>query len=159
MSSKTETGYTSTTEIILSFFIPPMQVGRIAGILIQMDTSAKFAMQIRYSAFFAALIFATFYPLLPISGGDNIAASHLYFLAATPTEHTDKSYPATLYSSSPDKKLKFIREVVSTSDGVRSVQAWGDVIFIIHPHILSTALTVVHTNEPMLVDDVLFNRS
>jgi hypothetical protein len=114
-------------------------------------------MRTRFSASIATLILATLYPLL--SGGNNIATSHLYLLSATPTEHTDKTYPAILYSSSPDKKLKFIREVVSTTDGVRSVQGWGDVIFIIHPHVVSTALTVVHMNEPMVVDDVLFNRS
>lgn len=124
-----------------------------------MDTSAKFVIRTRCSALFAALVLATLYPLPPVSGEDAVVPCNLYLLSATPTEHTDKTYPATLYRVSADKKLKPIREVVSKADGVRFVQAWGDAIFLVHPHVVSTALTVVHMGEPMLVDDVLFNPS
>lgn len=66
------------------------------------------------------------------------------------------SYPVSVYEIS-GYKLKLVREVVSQADGVRMIQAWDDVIFAIHPHITSTAVSIVHTNKPEMVDDVVFN--
>lgn len=92
-----------------------------------------------------------------VSGQETAAPRQLYLLSATPTEHTNKTYPVVLYRLSADKRLKVVREVVPQADGVRFVQAWGDAIFVIHPHVISTAVTIVHTGEPMLADDVVFN--
>lgn len=93
----------------------------------------------------------------PIPAQQAIFPVQLYLLSATTTEHTDKTYPAELYRVTPDRKLKAVREVVSRTDGVRLVQAWGDVIFLVHPHVVSTAVAVVHRDAPELVDDVVFN--
>jgi hypothetical protein len=88
-----------------------------------------------------------------------VPQGQLYLLSATPTEHTDKTYPAELYRVTADRKLRAIREVVSRTDGVRLVQAWGNAIFLLHPHIVSTSVTVLHTDAPQQVDDVIFNSS
>ena len=86
-----------------------------------------------------------------------VSEDRLYLLSATTTEHTDKTFPAELYRVSANKKLKSVREVVSRTDGVRLVEAWGNAIFLIHPHVVSTAVAVVHADAPERADDVGFN--
>jgi hypothetical protein len=81
----------------------------------------------------------------------------LYLLAATPTQHTDKTYPATLYRVTGDKKLKPVRELVAQADGVRFVQAWGNAILVAFPHLTTTTFSIVHTQGPMLPDNIVFN--
>jgi hypothetical protein len=88
-----------------------------------------------------------------------VSKDRLYLLSATTTEHTDKTFPAELYRVSANKKLKSVRELVSRTDGVRLVEAWGNAIFLLHPHVVSTAVAVVHTDAPEQADDVVFNPS
>ncbi len=87
----------------------------------------------------------------------------LYLLAGTPSFY---KYPATLYQA-VGGKLKHVREVVSESEGLRSVQAWGNVIFLVHPsealgdeedpRLRKTFVTVVHADEPLRVDDLVID--
>lgn len=84
-------------------------------------------------------------------------SAQICLLAATPTEHTGKTYPARAYRVNQGKKLKLVREVVPQSDGVRFAQGWGPVVFLVHPHVISTSVAVVHLNEPMAKDDLVFN--
>lgn len=85
------------------------------------------------------------------------ANAKIYFLAGTPTEHTDKTYPVTLYGPDQSKKLKAVREVVQRTDGLHSVHPWGDAIFVAHPHTIPTTVEIVHTSDPTLKDSVVFN--
>lgn len=85
-------------------------------------------------------------------------AQQLYLLAGTPSFY---KYPATLYQAAGGK-LKYVREVVPESEGLRSVQAWGNVIFLVHPSQApglerKTSVTVVHTDEPLRLDDLVID--
>lgn len=93
----------------------------------------------------------------PTKERDANTAPQLYLLAGTPTEHIDKTYPAVLYRAGPDQKLKTVREVVPTTDGLHSVHAWGSVIFIAYPHTIPAAVGIVHTGDPSLRDNLVFN--
>jgi hypothetical protein len=131
-----------------------------SGTLIQPETpvmSREFAVHQRYRLLWAGIVLIPF--CCGIASGQEIDATgqQLYLLSATPTEHSDKTYPANLYQVGADKKLKLVREVVPQSEGVRFVQAWGDAIFVIHPHVVATTVSIVHTSEPPSRDDVLFN--
>ena len=88
------------------------------------------------------------------SASDVAATQQLYLLSATPAD--DYSYPATLYRAE-NGKLEAVREVVPQAEGVRSVQAWGNVIFLIHPAQIPKAVTVLHPDEQLHVDDVEIN--
>ena len=83
------------------------------------------------------------------SGVDIAAMSHLYLLAATPAQ--DYGYPATLYRVVEDK-LKSVRELVPQTEGVRFVQSWGNVIFLVD--LPGEDVTVVHNDDPLQVDKV-----
>jgi len=84
----------------------------------------------------------------------------LYLLAGT--VNGDYGYPATLYRAS-DGKLRIVREVLPQTEGLRSVQSWGDIIFLVHsdsdfpfnapPH----AVNIIHTEDPLRVDDLEFS--
>lgn len=112
-------------------------------------------MQIRNSAFhLGAFVGAMCVMNLAMQPG---TARRPYLLSATTTEHTDKTYPAELYQVTADGKLRAVREIVARTDGVRLVQTWGEAIFLIHPHVVSTAVAVVHTEAPEVVDDVVFD--
>jgi hypothetical protein len=146
---------------IISFFgtlLPMVTVD--SGTLIQPETpvmSRKFAVHLRYRLLWAGIVLIPF--CCGISSAQEIDATgqQLYLLSATPTEHSDKTYPANLYQVGADKKLKLVREVVPQSDGVRFVQAWGSTIFVVQPHVVATTISIVHTGEPARRDDVLFN--
>ena len=81
----------------------------------------------------------------------------LVLVSGTPTEHSDKTYPVVLYELGTDRKLTLIREVVPQSEGLHSIRVGSDELFIAHPHIAPTTVSVVHTDQPHLPDDVLFN--
>jgi hypothetical protein len=78
---------------------------------------------------------------------DYLPGMRLYFLAATPTD--DWAYPVTLYEAQ-DSKLRQVRQISPQEEGVRSIRSWGNVIFLTH----SNMLTVLHTDDPLRVDDV-----
>jgi hypothetical protein len=83
----------------------------------------------------------------------------LYLLAATPIDIGSRGgYPATLYSVQAGK-LKIAREVLSGSEGAASVTAWGNMIFLTHPLYRGDpkAVSIIHTNDPMRPDDVVFS--
>lgn len=75
----------------------------------------------------------------------------LYLLAATPTD--DYGYPVTLYVAE-NGNLRSVRNVLPQEEGVRAVRAWGNAIFLNHPVVVPTAVTVLHTDDPLRVDDV-----
>lgn len=85
------------------------------------------------------------------------APLRLYLFSATPTEHTDKRYPAVLYRVSADRKLEVVREVVSPSEGVRLVQAWTNAIFATSPPVPATTVDIIHTDDPLREDRLKFN--
>jgi hypothetical protein len=62
-----------------------------------------------------------------------------------------------LYRAKENKKLQLAREVVPQADGIRFVYAWGDAVFALHPHSAPTSVAIVHTDDPMRVDDVVFS--
>ena len=82
-------------------------------------------------------------------GTDIAAMPHLYLLAATPAQ--DYGYPATLCRVVEDK-LKAVRELVPQTEGVRFVQPWGNVIFLVD--LPGEDVTVVHNDDPLQVDKV-----
>jgi hypothetical protein len=85
----------------------------------------------------------------------NVAVTgELYFLAGTPVD--DYGYPVTLYQAEGGN-LRTVREVLPQAEGVRSVRAWGNVIFLIHPAQIPKAVTVLHTDDPLRVDEVEIN--
>ncbi|MGH9775894.1 MAG: hypothetical protein ACRD50_13205 [Candidatus Acidiferrales bacterium] len=118
--------------------------------------SRRCVLRRRYRLFCAELLFLMGCWTLA-SGQGTAPPRGLYLLAATPTEHSPQTYPAILYSVSAEKKLKMVREVVPQADGVRLVQAWGNAIFVTHPHLITTSVSVIHTDEPLRADDVVFN--
>jgi hypothetical protein len=83
----------------------------------------------------------------------------LYLLAGTPSLHGRSDYPATLYELSSDKKLKFVREVVSRDSRLHLVRAHGDVIFVVYPHPASTTVSIIHAADPTRPDEVPFTHS
>jgi TonB family protein len=89
-----------------------------------------------------------------VSALDVAATPQLYLLAGTPA--VDYSYPVTLYRAEGGR-LKAVREVVPQAEGVRSIQAWGNVVFLIHAAQIPRAVTVLHTDEPLHIDDVEIN--
>jgi hypothetical protein len=119
--------------------------------------SQMFVVRLRYRLLWAGIVLIPF--CCGISSAQEIDATgqQLYLLSATPTEHSDKTYPANLYQVGADRKLKLVREVVPQSEGVRFVQAWCDAIFVIYPHDVATTVSMVHTGEPQRSDELIFN--
>jgi hypothetical protein len=107
----------------------------------------------------AGLVMLAAFSLAPLKAQQprSIAAKppQLYLLAGTP--NGDFGYPATLYLADGGK-LRLIREVVSQDEGVRAVQMWGNTIFLAHPAQKVSAVSVIHIDDPNLVDDVLINQ-
>lgn len=94
-----------------------------------------------------------------LASGQNtpsVAAQQLYLLAATPIDVC--FVPATLYRANGGK-LKTVREVVPRDEGVSAIHAWGNAIFLTHPLYVGSprAVSIIHTDAPERVDDVLFN--
>ena len=84
---------------------------------------------------------------------------NFYLIAGTPIDSgAVNGYPATLYSPQAGK-LKELRQLVPGSEGVSSVNAWGGSIFPTHPlyHGAARAVSIIHAEEPLRVDDVVFN--
>ncbi len=81
----------------------------------------------------------------------------LYLLAGTPTNYGDEKFPVSLYRVNVSEKLKLVREVVPQTDGLYAVHAMGDVIFVAHPHVTPTRVSIIHTDDPLPADDVVFN--
>jgi hypothetical protein len=81
----------------------------------------------------------------------------LYLFAATTSQHTPQAYPALLYCVGSTKHLQLVREIVSQSDGTRFIYASGNAIFALHPHGAPTSAAIIHTDDPMRVDDVTFS--
>ena len=83
---------------------------------------------------------------------------NLYLLSGTSTEHSPgAAFPVRLYRVDVEKKLRPVRDVIPRTDGLRVAYAWGGRIGIIHPAIVSTTISIVHEDKPMLADDVVFN--
>lgn len=80
-----------------------------------------------------------------------------YFLSGTSTEDTDRHYPSVLYTVDSAKKLRTVRVVVSGEDGVHSIRQYGSAIFVLYPHLPPTTVSVVHTDNPSLPDNLTFN--
>ena len=80
----------------------------------------------------------------------------LYLLAATTTQHSDDSYPASLYRVNSKNKLELAREVVSQTEGVRFVYGSADLIFLLYPHNSDTAAAIIHADDPVRTDNVVF---
>src|SRR5271165_6310156 len=75
----------------------------------------------------------------------------LYLLAATPMDIGSRyGYPATLYYAAAGK-LKVAREVVPGTEGVSSVLASANAIFLTHPLYGSSerSVDIIHTREPL----------
>jgi hypothetical protein len=112
----------------------------------------------RYRLFCGGMVFSLVCSLIASAqNARETAPLQLYLFSATPTEHTDKTYPAILYRVSVDRKLKAVREVVSQAEGVRLVQAWTDAIFVDSPPVPATFVSIIHTNDPLRQDRVKFN--
>lgn len=88
--------------------------------------------------------------------GTGTSPAELYLLSGTTTEHSPQSYPVFLYRAKENKRLEGVREVVPQSEGARLVCAWGDAIFVLHPHWAPTSSSIVHTDDPKRVDDIAF---
>ena len=82
----------------------------------------------------------------------------LYFVAATPSEKIPETYPATLYQTTDNKALKVIRQVVPQNEGIRIVRASDDDVFLLHPSRAVTTVSIIHTDNPSRVDNVVFSR-
>ena len=104
----------------------------------------------------SAQVSATVAPSPQVSGSDRAATGEMYLLAGTPVD--DYAYPVTLYRAEGGK-LRTVREVLPQTEGVQSVRAWGNAIFLIHPAQNPKAVTVLHTDEPLRADDVTINPS
>lgn len=64
----------------------------------------------------------------------------------------------TLYRAEAGK-LQVVREVIPQAEGIRSVRASGNAIFLIHPAQIPRAVNIIHPGEPMRDDDVEINPS
>lgn len=119
-----------------------------------------FVRQLRYNAGSGLALLLSFSCLGLLMGqGEGTARSReLYLLAGTTTQHSDDSYPVTLYRVAKNKKLELAREVVPQTDGIRFIYAWGDTIFALHPHNSATKACIIHTDEPMRGDDITFSQ-
>ena len=126
--------------------------------MIQLDTSIKSAARCLYSCvvFFPTLILGLVALGLPPHTPKDEQAK-LCLLAGTPTNYGDEGFPATLYSVGGNAKLKVLREVVSQKDGLYSVHQAADALFLAYPHITPITVSVVHVDDPLRQDEVLFN--
>jgi hypothetical protein len=81
----------------------------------------------------------------------------LYLLSGTPTNYGDQTFSGSLYQVNASKKLELVREVAPQAEGLYSVHADGGVIFVTHPHITPTTVSIIHTADPLRKDDLVFN--
>jgi hypothetical protein len=86
-----------------------------------------------------------------IASREATAPPGLYLLAGTPAD--DYSYPVTLYRAQ-EGRLQVVRELLPQTEGARFIQAWGNVVFLTHPAQNPKAVTVLHADEPLRVDDL-----
>ena len=108
---------------------------------------------------FYAVVFFTLLNGALILGqeGGEVDSRELYLISGTPTNYGAETFPSVLYQVDAIKRLKAVRELVAQSDGVHSIHTSGDVIFVAYPHITPTATSIVHVDEPLRRDDVVFN--
>jgi hypothetical protein len=84
----------------------------------------------------------------------------LYAIAATP--HAEDPYPVTLYRIDQidgNGQLDRAREVVPQQAGSDYVRASGNVIVFPYPNRSPNSIAIVHTDDPMRVDNVKFSQS
>jgi hypothetical protein len=62
-----------------------------------------------------------------------------------------------LYEVDENKRLDSVRAVVAQKDGIRFAYAYQDAIFFLYPHRLPTAVAILHTDDPLRVDNVQFS--
>src|SRR6266478_3504852 len=81
-----------------------------------------------------------------------------YFLSGTSTEDTDRHFPAVLYGANLiTKKLNPIRQGVAGDDGVHSILQYGSTIFVNYPNLPPTTVSVIHSGNPSVADEIIFN--
>jgi len=81
-----------------------------------------------------------------------------YFLSGTSTEDTDRHFPAVLYGANLiTKKLNPIRQVVAGDDGVHSILQYDSTIFVNYPNLPPTTVSVIHSGNPSVADEIIFN--
>lgn len=94
-----------------------------------------------------------------IVGGESTANAPgtLYLLAGTATNYHEGRFPVDLYRVGGNQALRFVREIVSQSNGLFSVHASKDAIFVNYPSVNPTSVSVIHIGTPANGDDVVFN--
>lgn len=95
--------------------------------------------------------------LLDLAHGASVKEETWLFLSGTTTPDTDQHYPSMLYTNDETKKLRTVRQIVSSEDGTHSIHSYSNTAFVLHPHLPSTTITIVHTDKPALADEVAFN--
>jgi hypothetical protein len=82
----------------------------------------------------------------------------LFLLAATPSNNFIHGYPATLYTISAGRGLVFYRRIAHAPGGVYEVlDDMHGHLFVAHPQVRPTVLTVIHERRPWAADSVVFN--
>lgn len=108
------------------------------------------------SQFCTSLVLAVTCAFVNAGGTPGASTKQLYWLAGTPTNYSDDHFPVSLYRVKATKKLDLVRTVVPASEGLYSVQTAEGVIFVAHPAGTPASVSIVHTSDPQLKDDVPF---
>jgi hypothetical protein len=90
-------------------------------------------------------------------GSSDSAPQQVYLLAGTPTNYSTDRYPVSLYRIKANRKLDLARVIVSGAEGLYSVRTDGEVFFVAHPADTPTGVSIVHSSNPQLKDEVVFN--
>jgi len=126
--------------------------------MIQPVTSIMCAQARRSSPFaWAFVLILISWILVSSANAQTSSGETIYLLSGTPTNQTGESFPVTLYGVAADRKLKLVRELVPQKEGLYSVKQASGVLFVAHPHITPTVVTILHTGNLLQSDDVPFN--
>jgi hypothetical protein len=126
--------------------------------MIQPVTSIMCAQARRSSPFaWAFVLILISWILVSSANAQTSSGETIYLLSGTPSNQSGESFPVTLYGVAADRKLKLVRELVPQKEGLYSVKQASGVLFVAHPHITPTVVTILHTGNLLQSDDVLFN--
>jgi hypothetical protein len=129
--------------------------------------SIAFAVRRQNSGVFCAVLLLISFPANVVRGQvtSNTGQLALYLLSGTPGDGTGgrtpggpgDRFPVVLYRADSHGKLASLREVVQQQDGSYLAQSAGHIFFFVHPSGRSTSVGIVHTENPMRADDVVFD--
>jgi hypothetical protein len=120
-----------------------------------------------HSGVFCAVlaIALSFAPIALAQTGDGAPAQQLYLISGTPFPMGIRGgdprdpLPATLYRAKSDRTLEPIREIFPPTDILNVALSSETAVFLVHRSSERTTVSIVHTQNPTLVDDVVCEAS